>query len=114
MIPVDVFALLFVTAPPTTVEPPTSTTAPPVSPVITRTGGVPGVLLVSWTAGDADAFTRIYVGPDSHFYPYVTLAPGVVSWYSDIAADQSYSVDVAHILDGIPSVLVNATWAGTG
>lgn len=109
---VDLFAFLFVAAAPTSVQPPTVVEAPPVSPVITRTGGVPGVLLITWTAGDVDAYTRIYVGPDSSFYPYVTLTPGVITWQSDIAADQSYEVDVSHVKNGIESVLVGANWSG--
>lgn len=114
MIPVDVLALLFVEPPTTAVLPPIVVVSPPVSPVITRTGGVPGVLKIDWTAGDSAAYTRIYIGPDSGFYPYITLNPAVITWTSDIAANQSYSVDLTHTKDGKESTMANATWAGTG
>lgn len=110
MIPVDVFALLFVSAPPTAVQPPTVTISPPTSPTTRRVGGIPGSVAVSWTVGDSTAYTRIYVDTDSGFYPYATVNPAVTQWVSDIPASQSYTFTLTHFKDGLESTSVSASW----
>lgn len=104
----DTLALLMVTAPDTVTPPPAIVVDPPVSPSTARYGGLPGVVRVSWTNGDADAYTRIYADGDST--PTFVVNPGITTLGTGLTAADAHSFTLKHYKSGNESTGVVATW----